>query len=98
MIFQLRFAILTIGIVNNAYCSGFMKINYNRLWKLLIDREMTRTDLRLAARISTYTLARLGKNQEVTLTTLRKITAALDCSLDDIVDFVPEAGKRKNLE
>ena len=70
-----------------------MKINYNRLWKLLIDREMTRTDLRLAARISTYTLARLGKNQEVTLTTLRKITAALDCSLDDIVDFVPEAGK-----
>ncbi len=77
-----------------------MKINYNRLWKLLIDREMTRTDLRLAARISTYTLARLGKNQEVTLTTLRKITAALDCSLDDIVDFVPEAGKEreKNLE
>ncbi len=54
-----------------------MKINYNRLWKLLIDREMTRTDLRLAARISTYTLARLGKNQEVTLTTLRKIRSAL---------------------
>jgi len=84
-----------MGIANNAYFGGFMKINYNRLWKLLIDREMTRTDLRLASGISTYTLARLGKNQEVTLTTLRKITAALDCSLDDIVDFVPEAGKRQ---
>ncbi len=72
-----------------------MKINYNRLWKQLIDREMTRSELRLASGISTYTLVRLGKNQEVTLTTLRRITATLDCSLDDIVDFVPEAGKRQ---
>ena len=38
-----------------------MEVSYKKLWKLLIDREMTRTDLRLAARISTYTLARLGK-------------------------------------
>ena len=72
-----------------------MKINYNRLWKLLIGREMTRTDLRLASGISTYTLARLGKNQEVPLTTLRKITAVPDCFLDDIVDFIPEAGKKQ---
>jgi len=70
-----------------------MRICYNRLWKLLIDRGMSRTDLRHTSGISTYTLARLGKNQEVTMTTLRKITSSLDCSMDDIVEFIPDSEK-----
>ena len=67
-----------------------MALCYNRLWKLLIDRGMTRTQMRLAAGISTTTLAKLSKGEDVNTSILVRICDALGCSIHDIVDSVPE--------
>lgn len=63
---------------------------FNRLWKLLIDRSMTRTEMRLAAGISTSTLAKLNKGEKVNTAILVKICNALNCGLEDIVEYHPE--------
>lgn len=67
-----------------------MTYSYNRLWKLLIDKRMTKTDMRKAAGISTNILAKMGKNEPVAMDTLAKITTALECGLDDIVEIQNE--------
>ena len=67
-----------------------MALCYNRLWKLLIDRGMTRTQMRLAAGISTTTLAKLSKGEDVNTSILVKICDALGCGIHDIVDSAPE--------
>ena len=67
-----------------------MVLCYNRLWKLLIDRGMTRTQMRLAAGISTTTLAKLSKGEDVNTSILVRICDALGCGIHDIVDSVPE--------
>lgn len=64
-----------------------MTYSYNRLWKLLIDKRMTKTDMRKAAGISTNILAKMGKDEPVSMDTLAKICVALDCTLDDIVEI-----------
>lgn len=64
-----------------------MAVSYNRLWKLLIDKGITKTEMRKAAGISTTVLAKMGKNETVSMDTLAKITAVLDCGLDDIVEI-----------
>jgi len=66
-----------------------MAVSYNRLWKLLIDKNMTKTQLIKAAKISTNAMAKLGKNQDVRVEVLVKICRALDCTMDDIVEIVP---------
>lgn len=65
-----------------------MSISYNKLWKLLIDRNMTKTDLRLQADIATSTLAKLSKNEQVSMEVLLKICKALNCDFNDIVERV----------
>ena len=67
-----------------------MAMNYNKLWKLLIDRGMIKKDLRIQAGLSTNVIAKMGKNGDVSTEVLRKICKALDCSLDDIVEIVPD--------
>ena len=67
-----------------------MTYSYNRLWKLLIDKRMTKTDMRKAAGISTNILAKMGKNEPVAMDTLAKIATALECGLDDIVEVQKE--------
>lgn len=67
-----------------------MNMNYKPLWKLLIDRDMTRSQLRELAGISTRALAKMGKNEDVSTDVLRKICAVLNCSLSDVVELVPE--------
>ena len=67
-----------------------MKIIYNRLWKLLIDKNMNRADLQNAAKISSSTIAKLGKGKNVTTEVLIKICEALDCKLEDIMENVEE--------
>lgn len=62
-----------------------MIIDYKPLWHLLLDRNMSKTELRLKADISTRQLAKLGKNEDVSTETLRKICTALDCNLSDIM-------------
>lgn len=67
-----------------------MAVSYNKLWKLLIDKNMKKKDLGRAAGISNSLIAKLGKNENVTVEVLVKICAALDCSIDDIMELVPE--------
>ena len=63
--------------------------SYNRLWIQLIQKNMKRTDLKSAG-INSSTLAKMGKNEPVTMGALEKICIALDCRIEDIVEFVPE--------
>ena len=67
-----------------------MRISYNKLWKMLIDRDMSRTEMRIKAGISTKTLAKLGKNENVTTDILVRICKALDCGVADIMDITDE--------
>ncbi len=67
-----------------------MTVSYNKLWKLLIDKNMKKKELSEAAGISNSLIAKLGKNENVTVDVLVRICAALDCGMDDIMEFVPE--------
>lgn len=67
-----------------------LSISYNRLWKLLVDKNMSRADLRRAADISPNTMTKLRRNEEVSLTVLRKICTCLQCNVGDICDFVKD--------
>ena len=64
-----------------------MAISYNKLWKLLIDRKMSKADLRRAAGIAPNTMTKLNRDEEVTLETLGKICSALGVNIGDIVDL-----------
>lgn len=65
-----------------------MAVSYNKLWKLLIDKNMSKTQLIKAAKISTNAMAKLGKNEDVRVEVLVKICGVLECTMDDIIDFV----------
>lgn len=67
-----------------------MAVSYKKLWKLLIDRDMKKKDLRLAAGISTASLAKLGKNDNVTTDVLVKVCRALECDIADIMEITPD--------
>lgn len=67
-----------------------MRMSYNKLWKLLIDKGMNKSDLRAAARISSSSMAKLGKGENVTTDVLLRICGALECGLDDIAEALPE--------
>lgn len=67
-----------------------MPWSYNRLWKLLIDKNLKKTDLLSIAKINRKTLANMGKNETVSMDALGKICAALNCRIEDIVEFIPE--------
>ena len=67
-----------------------MAVSYTKLWKLLIDKGMTKTQMRLQADISTTTLAKLGKNETVSMDVLLKICKLLDCNVGDIMDVINE--------
>ena len=63
-----------------------MAIRYNKLWKLLIDKGMTKTEIRIKAGLTTNALARLGKNESVQVETLFIVCEVVDCNLDDIAE------------
>lgn len=64
-----------------------MAISYSKLWKLLIDKKMNKQDLRRAAGISTASIAKLGKGENITTDVLLKICKALDCNITDIMEL-----------
>ena len=66
-----------------------METTYKKLWKILIDRDMSKSELRERAHLSSVTLAKLGKGKSVTTAVLGRICQVLDCNIGDIVDFVP---------
>ena len=65
-----------------------MAISYDKLWKILIDKKMNKTQLKETAGISTNAVAKLGRNESVSLETLEKICKMLQCNIGDIVEFV----------
>ena len=67
-----------------------MARSYNKLWHLLIDKNMTKSDLRRAAGITTNALAKLGRNESVPVHTLENICVALDCRIEDVVEVFPD--------
>ena len=68
-----------------------MAVSYKKLWKLLIDKDMKKEDLRQMAGISTNTMAKLGKNENVNTEMLVKICSALKCDIADIMEVVDKA-------
>lgn len=74
-----------------------MKYSYNKLWKMLIDRKISKTEMRLAAGITTNMLAKMGKDEAVNLDTLVKVALFLNCGIDDILEFEEESeGDKQN--
>lgn len=71
-----------------------MYISYNRLWKILIDKNMKRKDLQEAANISSASVAKLGKSENISTDILLRICEALECDLTDIMELMP--GEKAN--
>lgn len=67
-----------------------MAVSYKKLWILLIEKDMKKTDLRIQSGISTGALAKLGRNENVNTEVLAKICKTLDCKIEDIMEMVPE--------
>lgn len=67
-----------------------MQVSYNKLWKLLIDKNMKKKDLRESSAISSSSIAKLGRNEFVSLEVLVKICYVLKCDIGDIVEVVPQ--------
>lgn len=63
-------------------------VSYKKLWKLLIDKDMKKSDLARVAELSSYTIQKLNRNENVTVETLAKICLALNCTVDDIMEVV----------
>lgn len=71
------------------------EFSYNKLWKLLIDRNMKKKDLQETAHISSAVIAKMGRRESVNLDTLAKICSVLHCGLADVVELIQEEGGRK---
>lgn len=67
-----------------------MSVSYKKLFKLMIDKEIKKKDLKAMASIGNSTMAKLGNNENVTIEVLAKICEAMNCTLDDIVEIIPD--------
>ena len=70
-----------------------MAASYKKLWKLLIDKDLKKKDLAKIANISNYTVTKLTRGENVTTDVLGRICEALDCSIEDIMEFIPDPEK-----
>lgn len=70
-------------------------VSYNKLWKMMIDKHISKTELTHLAGISTNAMAKLGRDEDVRVRVLEKLCTSLDCKLDDIVEFVPDSDTNK---
>ena len=68
-----------------------MAVSYNKLWKMLIDKNMKKMQLKEATGIGSTTLSKLSKNQPVSMEVMMKICSVLNCNIGDIVEFVDES-------
>lgn len=75
-----------------------MKMSYNKLWKLLIDKKMKKSDLRKNAKISSSTLAKLTNDENVTTDVLVRICNELKCDVSDIMEFIPADNAEETTE
>ena len=67
-----------------------MDISYKKLWKLLIDRDMKKKDLEKVAGISNYVISKMTRNENITVETVGKICKALNCTPNDMMEFMPD--------
>ena len=67
-----------------------MAVSYKKLWKLLIDKDMKKKEFEEQAKVSHYTVSKMDRGKNVTIDILERICKTLNCSLDDIVEFVPD--------
>lgn len=72
-----------------------MAVCYNKLWHMLIDRNMSKTQLIKEAKISTNAMAHLGKNEDVRVEVLVRICSVLNCSIEDIMEIIPDQTEMK---
>ena len=70
-----------------------MAVSYNNLWKLLIDKNMNKTELKEAAGISFNVMARMGKNETISFDSIEKICSVLNCNIGDIIEIVQETNE-----
>ncbi len=75
-----------------------MAISYNKLWKLLIDKKMKKKDLQQLSGVSSATISKLGRDENVNTEILQKICTALNCDICDVMEFVPNTDKEENLK
>lgn len=73
-----------------------MRFSYNKLWKMLIDKNMKKSDLKAIAGISSTSVAKLGKGENITTEVLLRICEALDCDISDIMEVVRDAPRRSS--
>lgn len=73
-----------------------MTISYNRLWKLLVDKKMSKADLRKIAGIAPNTMTKLRRDREVTLAVLGRICDVLNVNIGDVMEFLPEISPNDN--
>lgn len=66
-----------------------MAVTYRKLWHMLIDRKMKKKELQAAAGLTHYVMLKLSRDEDVTTETLGKICKALNCTTDDIMEFIP---------
>lgn len=67
-----------------------MALSYKKLWKMLIDKDLKKKDLEEQAKVSHYVVSKLYRGENVTVDVLERICKTLDCSMDDIMEFVPD--------
>lgn len=70
-----------------------MKASYKKLWKLLVDKDMSKADLHKVSGLSSSTMTKLRKGEDVSMEALRKICIVLNCNIGDIVEFVSDVEK-----
>lgn len=68
-----------------------MAVSYKKLWKILIDKDMKKKDLAKLADVSTYTITKMSKGENVTTDTLGKICKVLECNVEDIMEFISDS-------
>lgn len=71
-----------------------MAVSYNKLWKLLIDKKMSRAELRRAASISPNTMTKLTRDEEVSMAVMGRICDVLDTNIGDVMDFIPDEAEK----
>lgn len=71
-----------------------MKISYNKLWKLLIDKNMKKVELRDMTGMGSATLAKMGKNEQVSMDVIKRICEILECDIGDIMEMIPEENEK----
>jgi DNA-binding Xre family transcriptional regulator len=67
-----------------------MKVSYNKLWKLLIDKGMKKTDLIVAVKTRPNTIAKMGKNENISMDVIMRICECLSCDVGDIMEMIPD--------